>query len=110
MQQPEPTIETMHISTVEQQLSRLVNRISRQETRILVEQSGAPVAAIISVNDLRRLERLDEERAERFKVIDEMREAFKDVPAEEIEREAARSLAEVRAERRAEIEVARAER
>jgi len=35
-----------------------------------------------------------------FAVIDETREAFKDVPPDEIEREAAKAVAEVRAERR----------
>ena len=51
--------------------------------------------------DLQRLDRLDRERAERFKVLEEFGEAFKDVPVEELEREVARALAEVRAERRA---------
>ncbi len=66
-----------------------------------MEKSGIPVAGIVSADDLRRLDRLDRERAERFKVLEEFGEAFKDVPAEELEREVARALAEVRAERRA---------
>jgi len=37
---------------------------------------------------------------ERFAVIDRMREAFKDVPPEEIAREADRSVAEARERRR----------
>ncbi len=40
--------------------------------------------------------------ADPFAVIDRMREAFKDVPAEEIEREVAKAVQEVREERRAE--------
>src|SRR5918995_5544565 len=102
----QPTTETMKISEVKQQLNRLVNRVYRHETRILVEKSGIPVAGIVSIDDLRRLDRLDQERAERFKVLEEFGEAFKDVPAEELEREVARALAEVRAERRAEREQA----
>jgi prevent-host-death family protein len=98
----QPTTETMKISEVKQQLNRLVNRVYRHETRIMVEKSGIPVAAIVSAEDLRRLDRLDRERAERFKVLEEFGEAFKDVPVEELERETARALAEVRAERRAE--------
>lgn len=110
MRAPRAGTETMKISDVKQQLNSLVNRVYRQETRVLVEKSGIPVAAIVSADDLRRLERLDEERAERFKVIDEMRAAFRDIPAEEIEQEAARSLAEVRAERAAERNHAHARR
>ncbi len=49
---------------------------------------------------------MDDERSPSFAVIDEMRAAFRDVPAEEIEREAERALAEVRAEMRAEREQA----
>jgi prevent-host-death family protein len=91
----------MKISEVKQQLNRLVNRVYRHETRVMVEKSGIPVAGIVSADDLRRLDRLDRERAERFKVLEEFSEAFKDVPVEELEREVARALAEVRAERRA---------
>ena len=50
-----------------------------------------------SAEDLRRLDRLDRECAERFRVIDEARAAFDDVAPEEIDREADRAVAEVRA-------------
>ena len=102
MRQQPPMTETMKISDVKQQLSRLVSRVYRQETRVVVEKSGIPVAGIVSAEDLRRLDRLDRERAERFKILDEFGAAFRDVPAEELEREVGRALAEVRAERRAE--------
>jgi prevent-host-death family protein len=97
----QPTMLTMKISEVKQQLNRLVNQVYRRETRVMVEKSGIPVAGIVSAEDLRRLDRLDRERVERFKVLEEFGEAFKDVPAEELEREVARALAEVRAKRRA---------
>jgi hypothetical protein len=51
---------------------------------------------------LERLARLDAQREERFAVVDRMRAAFADVPTEEIEREAAKAVAEVRAEMAAE--------
>jgi prevent-host-death family protein len=102
MSEQQPTTQTMKISDVKQQLNRLVNQIYRREARIIVEKSGIPVAALVSADDLRRLDRLDQERAERFKVLDEIGAAFKDVPPDELEREVSRALAEVRAERRAE--------
>lgn len=67
-----------------------------------VDKSGIPVAGTVSSEDLKRLNRLDLERAERFNVIDEMRAAFREVPDGEIEREADRTLAAVRADIRAE--------
>ncbi len=101
MREQQPVTQTMKISEVRGQFNNLVNRVYRKETRVVVEKSGIPVAGIVSADDLRRLDRLDRERAEHFNVIDEMRDSFRDVPAEEIEREADRSLDEVRAEQRA---------
>lgn len=95
-----PATETLKISEVKQQLNRLTNRVYRHEVRVIIEMNGTPVAGIVSAEDLRRLDRLDRERAERFKVLEEFAEAFKDVPAEEIERETTRAIAEVRAEQR----------
>lgn len=102
MREKQPAIQTIKVSDVRQNLGELLNSVFRREARVLVEKSGIPVAGIVSAEDLNRLDRLDRERAERFQVIDEMRAAFQDVPLAEIEREAARSLAEVRAERHAE--------
>lgn len=101
MSQPDSIARTMKISDVKQQLNRLVNEIYQQGARIVVEKSGIPVAGIVSVTDLRRLERLDQERADFFKVLDEFGAAFADVPLEELEREVERALSEVRAEQRA---------
>lgn len=91
-----PTTQTMKISDVKNALSSVVTQVYREETRVLVEKSGIPVAAIISAADLERFARLEREREERFAVIDRMREAFRDVPAEEIEREADRTVAAAR--------------
>ncbi len=66
----------------------------------MVEKSGISVAGIVSAEDLRRLDRLDRERAEHFNVLEEFAEAFRDVPAQELERETARAIAEVPAEQR----------
>jgi len=96
----QPTTQTMKISEVKQQLNRLVNQVYRHETRVMVEKSGIPVAGIVSAEDLRRLDRLDRERAERFNVLEEFAAGFADQSPEEIERETARAIAEVRAERR----------
>lgn len=60
-----------------------------KETRVIVAKSGIPVAALVSIDVLYRLDR---ERAERFKVIDEACPAFAGVPDEEIERETDRIL------------------
>jgi len=100
MAEREPMTQIINVTEARQRWSQLLNQVFRSETRVVVEKSGIPVAAIISAKDLERFNRLEAQRAERFKVLDEMREAFKDVSAEDIEREVAKALAEVREERR----------
>jgi len=90
----------MKASDVRQHWSKLLNQVFRKEVRVLVEKSGIPVAAIVSAEDFKRLARLDEELRRDFTIMDEMREAFKDVPPEEIEREVSRAISQVREEQR----------
>jgi prevent-host-death family protein len=100
MIEPEPMTKTIKASDARQQFSKLLNDVFRTESRVLVEKSGIPVAAIISAKDFQRLARLEAERNRDFAILDELREAFKDVPVEEIEREVSRALSQVRKENR----------
>jgi prevent-host-death family protein len=96
MAEPEPMTKTIKASVARQHFSQLLNEVFHKESRVLVEKSGIPVAAIISAEDFKRLARLEAERREDFAILDEMRDAFKDVPPEEIEREVARALSRIR--------------
>lgn len=98
----QPMTQTMKISSVRAELNTLVNQVYRHETRVVVEKSGIPVAALVSTEDLRRLDRLDAQDREAREVLAAMRVPFRGVSPEEIERETERAIAEVRAERRAE--------
>ena len=100
MRERAPMTQTMKISDVKNTLSSLVNKVYRKETRVLVEKSGIPVAAIVSADDLARLTRLDVQRAEDFTALDATRAVFADVPDEALEREVAKAVAAVRAKRR----------
>src|SRR5215213_5491724 len=86
--------QTINVTDARQQWSKLVDRVFRSRERVIVEKSGIPVAAIISAADLERLTRMEAERVERFKVLDDIRDAFKDVSLEEIERQVAQAVAE----------------
>jgi prevent-host-death family protein len=98
MNKPEITTETMKICDVRSNINSLVNEVYRHEKRVIIEKSGIPVAAIVSMRDLELFDFLERKRAERFKIIDEMQAAFADVSPEENEREAERTVAEARAE------------
>lgn len=104
----QPVTESKNLSTARQEFSQLVNRVYRGETRVLVEKSGIPVAAIVSAEDLKYLKELDDVRERRRQLLEEMRAPFKDIPAEEVEREIAKALGEVRQEMRRERENAAA--
>ncbi len=100
MREREPMIQTVKASEAREQFSQLLNRVFRREARVIVEKSGIPVAAIVSAEDLRRLSELESERDRRFELLEEIGEAFKDVPADEIEREVSRAITEVRQKNR----------
>ena len=86
----------------EAQLSELLDRVRRRRERLLIEQDGKPVAALISARDYERLLRLEAQRARDFAAINEVGAAFADVPLDELEREVAKAVAEVKQERLAE--------
>jgi prevent-host-death family protein len=95
-----PVTQTMKATEARAQWSRLLNSVFRRNTRVIVEKSGVPVAAIVSAQDLARWQRLEAERDWRFRALDESQAAFRDLPDEEVEREVARALSEVREENR----------
>lgn len=96
-----PDPEVMKISDVKQQLSSVVDHVYRDGARVLIEKSGIPVAAVVSIEDLRWLRERQARRDANWKVLTEFSRKFADVPDDELEREVERALADVRAERRA---------
>jgi antitoxin (DNA-binding transcriptional repressor) of toxin-antitoxin stability system len=81
--------------------SELLARVSRGETRVLVEQGGTALAALVSPVDLERLTRLDAERDARFAAIEAIWARNVDRDPEETERDVAEAIAELRAASRA---------
>lgn len=101
MAEHEPIVtRTMKLTEARQHFSQVLTEVSRGQTRVLVEKSGIPIAGIVSAADLKRLNRYEEQRAERFRALEETSRAFEDVPLEELEGEVARALAAVRAKSR----------
>ena len=85
MREQEPMTQTMKISDVKNTLSSLVNKVYRNETRVLVEKSGIPVAAIVSAEDLSRLQQLDRAWDAGTRAMERVGAAFADVPVDELE-------------------------
>lgn len=92
--------QVMNASDARAQWSQLLNKVFRNQTRVVVEKSGIPVAAVISAAELERFTKLEEQRERNFAVLDEIGEKFKDVSAQEIEQEVNKALINVRAQNR----------
>src|SRR5437763_7916366 len=76
MAEREPLTQSINVTEARQKWSQPLNKVFRRQTRVIVEKSGIPVAAIISAQDLERFNRLEAQRAERFKVFGEVGQAF----------------------------------
>lgn len=102
-----PTIptETLTFSAARPQLSRLPNRVFRRETRVVIAKHGIRVAALVSLDDLRRLEAADAQGERDVAALDAIGAAFAHQTPEEIARETAmaRARAALRAERAAAV-------
>ncbi len=97
MRASESSVQTVKITDVKKQLAVLVGTVSRNKTRVLIEKRGIPVAALVSTEDLARLERLDAEWEATTRALERMSDAFADVPVEELEAKIDAIIAEGRA-------------
>lgn len=96
-----PTETAMKLTDAKQQLSQVVNRVARGESRVVVEKSGLPVVAIISVEEYRRFKAQEQSdqtrRAALFEKLARFSDAFADVSDDELDQ----VLATTRDQRRA---------
>lgn len=91
----------LNLSGPKEQFVSAVDEVARNESRVVLEKSGTPVAAIISLREYERFLLQEEARIRRFEVFEAIGEAFADVPMDELERQIDIALAEVRADQRA---------
>jgi len=101
-----PATETSNVSETRKHLSETLDRVHRREARVVVEKSGIPVGAIVSMDDLARLKQDDDNRAALLDAMWNIQKHFVGIPPEEIEAEVEKAIAEVKAERRAKREAA----
>lgn len=90
---------TMSEAEVGQKWAEVVEDVTRERARIIVEQGGVPVGAVISADELERYKRLDREAQERMKaLLERTRAPFQGKSDEEIMEEVAQVIEEVRAD------------
>jgi prevent-host-death family protein len=74
----------------------LIGRVHYSRETVIVERSGRPMVAMISIG---MYEQLIAEREARFQVLDRLKERLPDVPEEEVAEVVAQAVAAVRARR-----------
>jgi antitoxin (DNA-binding transcriptional repressor) of toxin-antitoxin stability system len=101
MAEREPMTQTINVTEARQTWSAVLNRVFRHQVRVVVEKSGISMAAIIPMEDLERFNRLEQERAHDFAILDEIGEAFRAESPEESTRLATQAVADTREAHRA---------
>lgn len=94
------TTETMSASETRKRFAETLNRVRETDTRIVVEKSGIPVAAVVPLDVLRDAEERERRRQEALDSLRQAQAGFADVSEEEAEREIAKALDEIRQEQR----------
>ncbi len=87
-------------STARQTFSQLLTDVRRLEEPVIIEKAGVPVAAVVPLSILERDRRWADERAQRVALLERLRQPFRDIPSEEIEREAVTAVTVARQRRR----------
>jgi prevent-host-death family protein len=92
----------VNVTEAEGCVAALVDEVAGGKGRVILQRDGKPVAALISAADLERLEHMERQRTERYKIVQEIQARFSHMDPEEVERDVAEAIAEMRAEARAE--------
>ena len=92
-----PITQTINADDAGAQWDALVARVARGETRVLVESNGEAVAAIVSVDDLERLNRFDADVADDLAILEASQAAFTDLPENRRQANVSEAVAAARA-------------
>jgi len=105
-EQDQPMTQTMKAMDARARFSQVLNDVYRRRTRVVVEKSGIPVAALVSMRDFQQLQLLEEQRRNALDVLRRSRQAFEDVPLRSCSVKIESALQEVRQDMAAERDAA----
>jgi len=80
-------LKTISSSKLRAQIKRILNEVGYGESQYVVERFGEPTAAIVSVEDLRLLQAIKQQRAKTSlrELLAEVRSRSHDLPCEELD-------------------------
>lgn len=95
MYEPNDDHDGVHVSVSQarEEFADLVNRAAYKEERVIVTRRGRPIAAIVPIEDVAYLERLEDEYdvEEALKVLNDPNEMANTIPWEQVEAELGRA-------------------
>ena len=100
MDYSERTTRTISRSDIREQIEQLLDQVAEGETQIDIQVDGETVAGIVSGRDLDSLRRYEREVSKAEELFERLRRPFKEVDPDQIQRDAANVIAEVRHEHR----------
>jgi len=89
-------------SDVQEQLASLLDDVTRNNVRVLIESGGSPAAAIVSIDDVQRFDEAECAREEQFGALSRSWDAFQDVSPNGVEAAVFEAIAAVRVQQRRE--------
>lgn len=92
-----PETRTVSIGEARDELDRLASEVASRSARVLIDRGGEPVAALVSPDDLSRVEFLDRQLHRAATAMDAFSEALADVPVDELDAKIDEIVAEGRA-------------
>ena len=95
-----PPTQVIESDEARRSLAEIIRRVSGHEAEIIVRDQDDRRVAIVATDELARLRQLDQERAERFRILDAIGDTFQHESAEEAERIAKLAVKEAREEYR----------
>ena len=98
MSEDQATTRRLDAETAGQRWQEVLAAVPEQGARVILEQAGRPVAALIPMHVFDRAVRSERRWQERFSaLVDEIQADFADVPPKDVEWEIEQAVAEVRA-------------
>lgn len=90
-------IKTINFKDVAKNIQQLLKEMTQEDNQYIIKSNGQNIAVLLSYNNFQRLiESKEQAKKSFFDMVNELREYNKDVPYEQIEKDVAQAVAEVR--------------
>ena len=90
------TIKTIPALEARVHLGEIMKRSYKHGERFIIEKSGIPMVVILNANEYAKV---IEEREERFKILDRIKNKIPDIPEEEIKKDVDKVIQTIRKKR-----------